>query len=211
MRPGPGPCSWWLAHPLTSGTGPPRSATVLITLHLHRAPHSWLAYAFVHAPMRLFLAVLFLVDWLDNGFIVLGWENRDPATYARYSWQAVGLVVACNAVGLLWVFFTRDAIWTVAAPFLQLALFLKPLKTTALEAVLGANVVLYPAVWLLAVALHRVRTREGRIRLEEEAVGGAAPAAGPTAAEELAAEREATTARHARLEARPPADGAEAA
>lgn len=59
--------------------------------------------------MRLFLIMLFLIDWLDNGFIVLGWENRDLADYARYSWQAVGVVTGCNLVGLLWVFITRDA------------------------------------------------------------------------------------------------------
>lgn len=46
-----------------------RSATVIITLHMHKAPHSWLAYIFVHTPMRLFLAMLFLIDWLDNGFM----------------------------------------------------------------------------------------------------------------------------------------------
>lgn len=45
------------------------SATVIITLHMHKAPHSWLAYIFVHTPMRLFLAMLFFIDWLDNGFM----------------------------------------------------------------------------------------------------------------------------------------------
>jgi hypothetical protein len=113
---------------------------------MHKAPHSWLAYIFVHAPMRLFLAMLFLIDWLDNGFMcarlllaaslalprcadspvpspspqspysVLGWENRDPATYARYSWQAVGIVAGCHLVGLIWVFLTRDAGASLQAP-----------------------------------------------------------------------------------------------
>jgi hypothetical protein len=49
---------------------------------MHKAPHSWLAYIFVHAPMRLFLAMLFLIDWLDNGFMcarLLLAASRSPA------------------------------------------------------------------------------------------------------------------------------------
>jgi CBS domain containing-hemolysin-like protein len=95
------------------------------------------------------------------------------------------------------------AVWTVAAPYLLIALFLKPLKTTALEALFVALVILYPLVWLLSFALNRVRSREGRIRLEEEAV---------LATEDAHADREREAQRQqARIESRPPVDGAEAA
>jgi hypothetical protein len=52
----------------------------------------------------------------QSPYSVLGWENRDPATYARYSWQAVGIVAGCHLVGLIWVFLTRDAGASLQAP-----------------------------------------------------------------------------------------------
>lgn len=58
--------------------------------------------------MRMMLVILFLIDWLDNGFIALGWEAWDLTNYGKYSWQAVGAITGVNLVGLLVVFFMRD-------------------------------------------------------------------------------------------------------
>ena len=67
-----------------------------------------LDWIFIHVPMRLMLVVLFTVDLLDNGFIVMGWEARDEARYAKYSLQAVAAIAAVNVVGLIIVAVKRD-------------------------------------------------------------------------------------------------------
>lgn len=84
------------------------SFTIYLTLHWHAHPHKLMDWIFIHVPMRLMLVVLFTVDLLDNGFIVMGWEARDEARYARYSMQAVASIAAVNVVGLIIVAIKRD-------------------------------------------------------------------------------------------------------
>lgn len=67
-------------------------------------------------------------------------------------------------------FFDDFTVWTIAGPYLLISLLLKRPKPTSLVICILAFVVLYPLTWLLSVALKRVKSREGRIRLEEEAV-----------------------------------------
>lgn len=63
-------------------------------------------------------------------------------------------------------------VWAVSASYLLVALLLKRPKPTTVVGTIIVFLVLYPATYLLALALHRVKTREGRIQLEREARAG---------------------------------------
>ena len=58
--------------------------------------------AFIHAPMSLLLVILFELDWLHNGFIALGWGNKNEDMWAKYTWQAVGFVGGVNLIMAIW-------------------------------------------------------------------------------------------------------------
>ncbi|CED84874.1 hypothetical protein [Phaffia rhodozyma] len=154
--------------------------TIYLTLHRHYhfSTGTWL---FVYTPMKMMLAIVFLLEWLDNGFIVLGWESRDPATYAKYSWQAIGILAGVNVVGLLMVFVTKDLVWTVSAEYLLVSLLLKKPKPFTMVVTLFIFLALYPFTYLASIFFHSARTREGRIRLEEEAVAASHEAVAPPA------------------------------
>ncbi|KAL7415651.1 hypothetical protein BDY24DRAFT_266155 [Mrakia frigida] len=145
-------------------------ASIYLTLHWHAHSHKPLDWIFIHVPMRLMLVVIWSVDIIDNGFIVLGWEARDEARYAKYALQACASIAVVNVVGLLIVFFKRDLVWAISATYLLVALLLKRPKPTTVVATIIIFLALYPLVYLSALALHRIRTRDGRIRLEEDAI-----------------------------------------
>ncbi|OCF31459.1 hypothetical protein I316_06861 [Kwoniella heveanensis BCC8398] len=135
---------------------------------------------FIHAPMTMFLAILFELDWLHNGFIVLGWDIQSKEEWGRYTWQAVGCVVGVNLVAAIWAGAKRLYLLTTASVYLLFALlFSSPrvnptLPTTALPkpapllVTLIICLVLHPIALVAGVAWKRTREREGRIRLEEE-------------------------------------------
>ena len=102
------------------------SLALLIWLHISL---SWypitsarpLDTAFIHAPLRLLLAVTFLQDFPQVLFIVLGWHFnlvKEEEHYNKYAWQAVAFIVAFNLVGLVNVGWRLDVIWTVGAVWL---------------------------------------------------------------------------------------------
>ena len=211
------------------------SASIYLTLHWHAHPHKPLDWIFIHVPMRLMLVVLFSVDLLDNGFIVLGWEARDEARYAKYSLQAVAAIATVNVVGLIIVAAKRDlgqsflalparnaartcadqallsllfpnvSVWAISACYLLVALLLKKPKPVTVVATIITFLVLYPLVYLVSLALHRRSTREGRIRLEEDAI------LARNDDERVAGPRVAAGGRVPKPVAAPPANGAEAA
>ncbi|WVQ98414.1 hypothetical protein IAU59_005537 [Kwoniella sp. CBS 9459] len=135
---------------------------------------------FIHAPMTMFLAILFQLDWLHNGFIVLGWDIQSKEEWGKYTWQAVGCVVGVNVVAAIWAGVKRLYLLTTASVYLLFALlFSSPrvnptLPTTALPkpapllVTLIICLVLHPIALVAGVAWKRTREREGRIRLEEE-------------------------------------------
>lgn len=57
---------------------------------------------FIHAPMTMFLAILFQLDWLHSGFIAIGWVIKDENKWGKYTWQAVACVAGVNIVSALW-------------------------------------------------------------------------------------------------------------
>lgn len=69
---------------LTQWTLGARRASIYITLARHYHAHNVLDWVFIHVPMRLFLIVVFSIDWLDNGFIVMGWE-MSPHPFSSFS------------------------------------------------------------------------------------------------------------------------------
>lgn len=89
------------------------------------------------------LVVLFSVDLLDNGFIVLGWEARDEARYAKYSLEACAAIGAVNLIGLLIVAFKRDLVWAISASYMLVALLLKKPKPVTVVATIITFLVLY--------------------------------------------------------------------
>ncbi|WVR04924.1 hypothetical protein IAU60_001936 [Kwoniella sp. DSM 27419] len=135
---------------------------------------------FIHAPMTMFLAILFELDWMHNGFIALGWDIQEKHDWGRYTWQAVAVVAAVNVVTALWAGYKRLYLLTTASIYLLFSLlFSSPrvnptLPTTALPkptpllVTLIICLVLHPLALVAGVAWQRTREKEGRIRLEEE-------------------------------------------
>ncbi|OCF72199.1 hypothetical protein I204_07464 [Kwoniella mangroviensis CBS 8886] len=135
---------------------------------------------FIHAPMTMFLAILFELDWLHNGFVALGWFIKEETAREKYTWQAVGAVAGVNAVAAIWAGVKRLYLLTTASIYLLFTLlFSSPrsnptLPTTALPkptpllVTLFICLVLHPIALVAGVAWQRTREREGRIRLEEE-------------------------------------------
>ncbi|WRT66802.1 uncharacterized protein IL334_003765 [Kwoniella shivajii] len=135
---------------------------------------------FIHAPMTMFLAILFELDWLHNGFVALGWFIKTETAREKYTWQAVAAVAAVNVITAVWAGVKRLYLLTAASLYLLFTLlFSSPrsnptLPTTALPkptpllVTLIICLVLHPIALVAGVAWQRTREREGRIRLEEE-------------------------------------------
>lgn len=102
------------------------SLVLLIWIHISLFRHPItsarpLDAAFIHAPLRLSLAVTLLQDFPQALFIVLGWHFnlvKEEEDYNKYAWQAVAFIAAFNAVGLVNVGWRLDVIWTVGAMWL---------------------------------------------------------------------------------------------
>ncbi|OWT41607.1 hypothetical protein J008_00882 [Cryptococcus neoformans] len=135
---------------------------------------------FIHAPMTMFLAILFQLDWLHSGFIAVGWIIKDESKWGKYTWQAVACVASVNIVSALWAGARRLYLLTIASMYLLFSLlFSSPrtnptLPTTALPKppplliTIIACLVLHPITLIVGVAWKRSLERQGRIRLEED-------------------------------------------
>nr|KIR83380.1 hypothetical protein I308_06272 [Cryptococcus tetragattii IND107] len=135
---------------------------------------------FIHAPMTMFLAILFQLDWLHSGFIAIGWVIKDESKWGKYTWQAVACVAGVNIVSALWAGARRLYLLTTASMYLLFSLlFSSPrtnptLPTTALPkpppllVTIIACLVLHPITLIVGVAWKRSLERQGRIRLEED-------------------------------------------
>ncbi|WWC69795.1 uncharacterized protein I206_103738 [Kwoniella pini CBS 10737] len=135
---------------------------------------------FIHAPMTMFLAILFQLDWMHNGFVALGWFIKEETAREKYTWQAVGAVAAVNFISAIWAGIKRLYLLTTASVYLLFTLlFASPrsnptLPTTALPkptpllVTIIICLVLHPIALIAGVAWQRTREKEGRIRLEEE-------------------------------------------
>ncbi|OWZ59556.1 hypothetical protein J007_00887 [Cryptococcus neoformans] len=135
---------------------------------------------FIHAPMTMFLAILFQLDWLHSGFIAVGWIIKDESKWSKYTWQAVACVASVNIVSALWAGARRLYLLTIASMYLLFSLlFSSPrtdptLPTTALPKppplliTIIACLVLHPIMLIVGVAWKRSLERQGRIRLEED-------------------------------------------
>ncbi|WVQ77934.1 hypothetical protein IAT38_000014 [Cryptococcus sp. DSM 104549] len=135
---------------------------------------------FIHAPMTMFLAILFELDWLHSGFISLNWVIKHEESRGKYTWQAVACVAAVNVVAALWSGAKRLYLLTTASIYLLLTLlFSSPrsdptLPTTALPkptpllVTIIACLALHPIALIIGVAWKRSLEQQGRIRLEED-------------------------------------------
>ncbi|KGB80347.2 hypothetical protein CNBG_6185 [Cryptococcus deuterogattii R265] len=135
---------------------------------------------FIHAPMTMFLAILFQLDWLHSGFIAIGWVIKDENKWGKYTWQAVACVAGVNIVSALWAGARQLYLLTTASMYLLFSLlFSSPrtnptLPTTALPkpppllVTIIACLVLHPITLIVGVAWKRSLERQGRIRLEED-------------------------------------------
>ena len=135
---------------------------------------------FIHAPMTLFLAVLFELDWMHTGFIALGWVIKDDHHRLKWTWQAVIAIASTNVVAAIWAGVRRLYILTAASIYILFTLHLASPrvnphlpnsaapKPTQLLITLIVCLVLHPVALLAGLAWKRTSEREGRIRLEEE-------------------------------------------
>jgi len=135
---------------------------------------------FIHAPITLLLAILFLLDWLSCGFIALGWIIEEKGKMGKWTWQAVGGVAGVNFVAAIWEMVQRSYLMAGASIYLLLTLLLSSPRTTptlpstALPkptpflVTIIICLVLHPIALIIGLAWKRSRERTGRIRLEEE-------------------------------------------
>jgi hypothetical protein len=84
---------------------------------------------FIHTPLRLFLASLFLLELPNLIFITLGWIYPVPGHPERNlglkEWEAAGFIAVTNVIALVEVAAARDIVWTVAGMWAMLTLLLK--------------------------------------------------------------------------------------
>ncbi|ODN99320.1 hypothetical protein I350_07487 [Cryptococcus amylolentus CBS 6273] len=161
------------------------NALNILSIHLTLLPYPPtlkrpLDALFIHAPMTMFLAILFQVDWIHTGFIAMGWVTSGKESWGRWTWQAVGCVAGTQVVSAIWSGIRRLYLLTTASIYLILSLlFSSPRsnpelpstqrpKPTPLLVVLIACLALHPITLLVGVAWKRSLERQGRIRLEED-------------------------------------------
>jgi hypothetical protein len=102
------------------------SLVLLIWIHISLVWHPIVSTrpldtAFIHAPLRLLLAVTFLQDFPQALFIVLGWHFnlvKEENRYDQYAWQAVAFIFGFNAAGVFNVGWRLDIVWAVGAVWL---------------------------------------------------------------------------------------------
>ena len=114
----------------------------------------------IHAPMRLFLLVTFLLDLPQSIFIMLDWvysPDHPERDYDKRSWEAFAFIMGTNFVGLIWVLIRRDLVWTIGGVWVMLAMMSERPKPVPVFAATILFAVLYPLTWLVGVAWHRLR------------------------------------------------------
>ncbi|KAG8906784.1 hypothetical protein FRB99_006161 [Tulasnella sp. 403] len=124
----------------------------------------------IHAPMRLFLLIVFLSSLPQSIFISLDWiysADHPERDYDKRTWEAVGFVLGTNFLGLIWVVVMRDWIWAAGGVWTMVALMSKRPKAAVLFGMTILVAVLYPLSFIVAMAWHRLRQkdREGVIAL----------------------------------------------
>ncbi|KAF5348795.1 hypothetical protein D9756_009786 [Leucocoprinus leucothites] len=85
--------------------------------------------ALIHAPLRFFFILPFMLLFPLNLFITLGFVHNPyiPGSDISYSgwhiWPVFGVVLGTNLVGLIVVILRRDIVWTVAATWICVSIW----------------------------------------------------------------------------------------
>jgi hypothetical protein len=125
----------------------------------------------IHIPLRLFLVITLLVDLPQSLFITLGWTYplEHPNRYANYQWEAFGVIMGTNLLGLIIVILNTDVVWAAGGVWCMLAEIARRPKPAPVFISCIVFAVLYPTAWVFALLWGRARRREeGRIVLEGE-------------------------------------------
>jgi len=137
---------------------------------------------FIHAPIRMFLVLLLVVDVWQNGLLAFRWfkyigpEPTSPDRPGKWegehnvhSWIAFGVVMGVGLINAFIVFIGRDVVWALSAIFLYIALVIKGPKPAQVFIPLVLLAVLQ-LVSLIASALYYKykANRAGEIRLRDD-------------------------------------------
>lgn len=138
--------------------------------------HRPLDALFIHAPMTLFFVVLWTADWIHNGFVALNWLSRTTSTisdpFAKTP-QAVLALLLVHGVLAVWIALKSDTWATIGGVWTVLLVLLgNQRKPTIQVVVLVILLVVHPVAYIGGLAWRKIKEREGRIRLEEEAEAG---------------------------------------
>jgi len=141
---------------------------------------------FIHAPIRMFLVMLLVVDVWQNGLLAFRWykyvgpepispsrPGRWEGEHSKHSWIAFGVVLAVGLINAFIVFISRDVVWALSAIFIYIALVIKGPKPAQLFIPIVLLAVLQLVALIASVLYYRYKAnRAGEIRLvsdEEEA------------------------------------------
>jgi len=150
----------------------------------------------IHAPVRLFFILPFMLLFAQSLFITMGhyWTPGRPQDYAHHQWEGFGVVLGTNFVGLIIVIFRRDIVWCLGATWLSASLVAQrpkpfPVYVTALIFAIAHPLALVASYLLLRLrhpqALEATKPGEhhdgeGRIALPPDEDTGPTLAGGPS-------------------------------
>lgn len=116
----------------------------------------------IHAPMRLFLLIIFLSALPQSIFISLDWiysADHPERDYDVRTWEAFGFIMGTNILGLIYVMIRRDFVWTLGGVWCMIALMSRRPKSVPVFAACILVAVLYPLIWIVSHAWHRLREK----------------------------------------------------
>ncbi|KAF8624714.1 hypothetical protein AX17_007045 [Amanita inopinata Kibby_2008] len=130
--------------------------------------------AFIHAPVRFFVALTLLVLFPYCLFVALGLTHEPtapgpPVEYSSWhAWTAFGIILGTNLFALLLVITQHDIVWCTAATWICVSMWSQRPKPVPVYVTTIAFTALHPIALLLTLAYRYYRrpsAGEGRIAL----------------------------------------------
>ncbi|KAJ3570982.1 hypothetical protein NP233_g4048 [Leucocoprinus birnbaumii] len=121
--------------------------------------------ALIHAPLRFFFILPFMLLFPLNLFITLGFVHdptlpgSDPSYSAWHVWPVFGVVLGTNLLGLIVVVLRRDIVWTVAATWICISIWSLRPKPAPVYFTVIACTALHPLALFSAEVYYRLRKR----------------------------------------------------